>query len=440
MLPRSIRSNDISHAIGMALSLDDYRWLIGPEAAKWLARAAADTRSLPARLSRLRGSIGAERARLVLEQVELRARARAKFSQADRMFFTRVGLEQASDEWIAAYKARRFPSRQPVADLCCGLGGDLMALARRGPAIGAERDETTALLAAENVRAAGVEICRVERGWWTGGDAGLLATRGESGTTIVVAEATQCPLAELAAWHIDPDRRPQGRRTTRVDRHEPDLPAIERLRSINPHAAIKLAPACQPPDAWRPEAELEWISRDRQCRQLVAWFGRLAEHPGLRRATVLESRQPEASSRRSVVGDAALEPPVADRLGRYVFDPDPAVVAAGLVGVVAARHALSAIAARAAYLTGDHPATDAALACFEVTDALPFDLKRLKSVLRARGIGRLEIKKRGVSEDPESLRRRLALRGDLAAVLVLARVGRSVTAIVARRIGPEAGP
>jgi hypothetical protein len=268
------------------------------------------------------------------------------------------------------------------------------------------------------------------------GDGNVLATD----ETVVVADATHCPLAEWAAWHIDPNRRPQGRRTTRLERHEPDLPAIERMRLANPHAAIKLAPACQPPDAWRHEAEWEWISRDRQCRQLVAWFGRLAEHPGRRRATVLECRAPGASFRRSVVGDAAVQALVAARLGRYVFDPDPAVVAAGLVGVIAAQNTLSAIDAHAAYLTGDHPADDAALACFEVTDVLPFDLKRLKSVLRARGIGRLEIKKRGVTEDPESLRRRLGLRGDRAAVLVLARIGRSVTAIIARRTGLEAGP
>ncbi len=440
MFPRSIRSNDTSDAIAMALSLDDYRWLVGPEGAQWLVRAAADTRSLPARLAWLRTSIGVERAALILDQVELRARARAKFAHAERMFFTRVGLEQASDEWVAGYKACRFPSQQPVADLGCGLGGDLSALAHRGPALGIERDELVALLAVENVRAAGVAHCCLERVPWAEGAPGISRFKERPGATVVVADATNAPLAELAAWHIDPDRRPQGRRTTRLDRHEPNLPTIERMRTVNPHAAIKLAPACRPPDAWRHQAELEWISRDRQCRQLVAWFGRLAEHPGLRRATVLESHAPKASSRCSVVGDAAVQPLVADRLGRYVFDPDPAVVAAGLVGVVAAQHALSAIAAHAAYLTGDRPAIDAALACFEVTDVLPFDLKRLKSVFRARGIGRLEIKKRGVAEDPDSLRRRLGLRGDRAAVLILARVGRSVTAVVARRFSPEESP
>jgi hypothetical protein len=78
---------------------------------------------------------------------------------------------------------------------------------------------------------------------------------------------------------------------------------------------------------------------------------------------------------------------------------------------------------------------DAALAAFEVQDVLPFDVKRLKRHLRERGIGRLEVKKRGVDVDPEIVRRRLQGKGDSAATLILARLRKQVRAILARRLG-----
>ena len=119
---------------------------------------------------------------------------------------------------------------------------------------------------------------------------------------------------------------------------------------------------------------------------------------------------------------------------RYVFEPDPAVLAAGLTWALAEQHRLKALAAGAVYLTGDSPIDDSALACFEVDEVLPLDKKRLKRLPAQRGIGRLEIKKRGLTIDPERLRHELRLKGNAAAVLILARRGASASAIVARRV------
>ena len=181
------------------------------------------------------------------------------------MFFTPLGLEQATDEFVAAYKASRFPPAQAVADLCCGLGGDLLALAARGAATGVDRDPVTALLAEANAPAS---------------------------APILVADATAVDLRGCSAWHIDPDRRPTGRRTTRVELHEPGPEVIDRLRAARPEGAVKLAPAATLPEAWPQEAELEWIGRATECRQLVCWFGALAGEPGRRRATIVDHGAP----------------------------------------------------------------------------------------------------------------------------------------------------
>jgi len=389
----------------------DFRWLLGNEGARWLARVAEDPRPLVAQADRLRRELSASRVHLVLEQVELRRRARDKFLAAERMFFTRVGLEQATDQFIAAYKAARFPAAAPVADLCCGIGGDLLGLAARGLAIGIDRDPVAVLLAEANARTLAAEGCQVE---------------------VRVAEVAPASVQEVSAWHIDPDRRPEGRRTTHLEWHEPGPVLIRQLLDAAGNAAVKLAPAAEPPDEWRESAEWEWISRDRECRQLVAWFGSLAQAPGRRRATLVGRDPARPGCLRTLVGDPA-EPPVSQQIGRYVFDPDPAVLAARLLGPLAAQYGLGLLSRGVVYLTGDRAVEEPALACFEVTDVLPFDLKRLRQLLRSRNIGQLEIKKRIVRHTPEAIRRQLDLRGDASAVLLIAPIGSSTTAILGQR-------
>ena len=299
-----------------AASLEDYRWLTSAAAVPWLRRAADSPQSVLKLTAELRKQLSPAQTHLVLEQVELRRRAQSKFTAAAGMFFTPQGLEQATDETVAAYKAARFPSAAPVADLCCGIGGDLQALAARGPVIGVDRDPGVAVLAAANLRVVeneapcpphpqplshkgrGEDACAADsfaarsfpatgipdsplspraansplspRGRGAGGE----GAPGAAG--VVVAEVADFEVRNFAAWHIDPDRRPHGRRTTRVELHDPGPGVIDHLRAACPAGAVKLAPAATLPDAWPREAELEWISRAGECRQLICWFGELA--------------------------------------------------------------------------------------------------------------------------------------------------------------------
>jgi hypothetical protein len=391
-------------------ALDDYRWLTSPAAEPWLAEAAALDGRPVAQAARLRKALPPARAGLVLAQISLRRRAREKFSAAERMFFTPQGLEQATDEIVAAHKARRFAPAARVLDLCSGIGGDLAALAREHEATGLDRDPISALIAEANVRAL-VNDSRLGK--------------------VFVADAADARVCDRDAWHIDPDRRPRGRRTTRAWLHDPPPETIDRLLAQNPHAAVKLAPAAVWPEHWTARAEFEWISRARSCRQLVAWFGNLAQDPGQRRATLLGSKDGPA---RTLVGLPHQEVPPAARIDRYLFEPDPVVLAAKLEGTLAGEHALAAISPGIAYFTGPRAIADAALAAFEVDEVLPFDLKRLRAHLRLRGIGRLEIKTRAVTKDPAALRKRLAPRGDHSATLILTRRPNGVIAILARRV------
>jgi SAM-dependent methyltransferase len=328
------------------------------------------------------------------------------------MFFTRKGLEQATDEVVAAVKAARFPAGR-LADLCCGIGGDAIALARhlvtRSVSEGlhaVDLDPSTAHLAAANLQA--VNHCG----------------------TVTMGDAADFPVGDFAAWHIDPDRRSAGRRSTCVDLFTPSLATIDLLLTRNPNAAVKLAPAAIAPDSWARQAELCWLGSRGECRQQVAWFGSLAAHPGQRSAIVVDARGGPCT----IVGMPSAEIDAAQRLGRFLYEPHAAVLAAGLAGSLAREHALAAVSAGVAYLTSDHVVDEPALDAFEVADVLPLDQKRLKAHCRQRGIGRLEVKKRGVDIDPEKLHKSVIGEGNGAATLLVSRVGRSVQAIFAQRV------
>ena len=363
------------------------------------------------------------------------------------MFFTRLALEQATDQWVAAYKAGRFPQGAPLADLCCGLGGDLLSLVRRGSVWAVDRNPVMTILAEANVAAVRDSVTHYTATENRGDAYAQSAVKFDAADVTEVAGS----LADVTAWHIDPDRRPAGRRTTKLELHDPGPEILERLLTACPNAAIKLAPAADLPESMWREAELEWISRGRQCRQLVAWFGKLSQHPGRRRATIVKQTAsedihtaPSATEAKvtTFVGEANVECPPASQVGRYVFEPDAAVLAAKLEGALAAEHGLSALSASAAYFTADSPCDCEALACFEVLEVMPYRVKTLRQWLAARGIGRLEVKKRGVPLDPQQVRQELltSRSGAEEVTLLLARIQGKVTAILAKRVGIISSP
>jgi hypothetical protein len=324
------------------------------------------------------------------------------------MFFTPLGVQQSTDLPLARYKAARFPS-DAIADLCCGIGGDLLALGEERLTVGVERDLHVALIASANCRA--------------------LAQRYEK-APIVVADVGQFDMRHFAAWHMDPDRRASGRRHTRVESYEPGIDVMDRLLNENPHGAIKLAPAAEIPEHWSSRTEQEWISRDGECKQLVAWFGDLAKAPGARRATALSARGEVLGS---VDGSQCELPTLASRVGKYLYEPDAAVLAAELVGRIAEQHALNPLIPGGGYLTSEAHIDEPLLTRFRVEAALPYRTSNVKPLLAERSIGQLEVKKRGVDLDPEKIRRDLRLPGSERATLLLTRLASQVIAILAHR-------
>ena len=206
-------------------NLTTWQWLTSDAGLSWLDEMADSQSTLHAQVTRLRKSLTAEQAQRVLEQVNLRRRAATRFRLHQEMFFTEKGLEQATDETLARYKARRF-GESPVIDLCCGIGGDLLALAARGPTLGVDRDPICVHLANASLeRCLGTNSNGIPAANAAQEAASAGSFRGAS-----VGDVEQLSVLPDVAIHIDPDRRAEGRRTTRIDFHSPSR---ERLRELD---------------------------------------------------------------------------------------------------------------------------------------------------------------------------------------------------------------
>ena len=359
-----------------------------------------DDNPLPA-LNALRRRFAPDEAGALLTLAQQRARGRAKFPQADRLYFTPEALEQATAWPVALHRAQHFDRAAPpgvVLDLGCGVGGDTLALAQYRPVIAYERNAVRLRFAAANARALGL--------------AGRVEFRGGDWTE----DLANGRLPQAAAAFVDPSRRVDGRRVFSLQRMQPPLATLLHLNAHIPALGVKVMPGVD-------ERELpagcgvEFISHEGTCKEAVLWFGAPAQHP--RWASVHDGARWHA-----LVASGAAPPlgPLAP--GMVLYEPDPAVIRAGaFVELCDILHA-HLFDAQIAYLVADELTRSPLAAPFRLLEVEPFSLKRLNARLAARQIGSVELKKRGAPFAPEDLRRRLKLHvGGQPAVVIFTRRG-----------------
>ncbi len=371
------------------------------------ALAAADAlahRDALAAASALRASdIEPALASAALTQADLRRRAMAKFgADAARMFFTRAGLEQATRSEVANRRAARLVEAgvKHVHDLGCGIGADTIAAAQAGIRVTAiDADPLTAAVAAANVAALGLDDV----------------------VTVSARRAEDVDLSDVRAAFCDPARRKGASRLFDPAAFSPPWTFVTALADAVPQTVLKLAPGID--HALIPvDAEAEWVSVDGDVVEAAFWCGPLARVP--RRASLLRGDQWLELS-----GDGASEAPVGT-VRRYVYDPDGAVVRAHLISTLAS--SLDGVLGdpTIAYIYSDSAVPMPFGRGYEIDDVMPFSLKRLRSTLRDRGIGRLTIKKRGSALEPEQLRKDLRLAGPNELTIILTRVASAPTVLL----------
>ncbi|WP_091785121.1 class I SAM-dependent methyltransferase [Pedococcus dokdonensis] len=372
---------------------------------------------------RLRGAgFDPELVAAALNQARLRAKAVDKFGEFARgMVLTSDGLEQATRLAVAAQHAQRFRAAgiHTVHDLGCGIGADAMAMAGLDLRVRAiDADELTAGIAAVNLR------------HWP-----------DSTAQHGMVEEFTAPSGEgargVGAW-LDPARRTPGvadvtgrtRRIFNLAEISPSWPTVQEVARALPATGAKLSPAF-PHSALPGGAEAQWTSWEGDVVECAVWFGPLVRTAG-RSAAVLRARGPAVVvTEADTDGDTPALVNLAE-LGGWLYEPDKALLRAGLVGALTAATDGAELDAGVGYV-GSSRSVDLPYARrYAVVEAMPFNVKALRGWLRDHGIDRLTIKKRGISVDADLLRRQLRLpaKGQVEATVVLTRVRSNQVALI----------
>jgi hypothetical protein len=356
----------------------------------------------------------------VLTQSRLRTKAEAKFGEFARsMLFTQAGLEQATRLNVAARHAERFAQAEirHVADLGCGLGADALALASMDLTVTAvEMDETTAACATVN----------------------LIPFPN---ATVVHSDATAVSLDGIDGVWLDPARRTTSTSGTKriwdPEAFSPPLSFAESLAATGRAVGVKMGPG-MPHDSVPAGCEAQWVSVGGDVTEVSLWFNSVSR-PGIRRAALLLGPQGAAEITSAEDFDGGPTAPVGPAEG-YLYEPDGAVIRAGLVADVALELGGHLLDEHIAYICAPELRDTPFARAYRVLEVMPYNVKALKGWVRDNGITVLDIKKRGMSVTPEEVRKQL-LAGNKGghkgggrgaaktATLVLTRIGEDRVAI-----------
>lgn len=369
---------------------------------------------------------------LLRDQLAFRERSTKRFPNPENWLWTQRSFSQASDWWSASFKANLFPRNAVVLDGCCGAGVDTVALATRGPVTGIDQDADLVALANSNLRAHQTQLLEP------------LRTQAQLGTLPV-------DMAGHYDWlHLDPDRREActERRLSRTIEFSPTWAQAIGMIASTQGAVLKLAPstAIDIQDENKLQTELRcrrvWLGNVGESRQQLMLTGELCNAPLLK--TICGGTL-EADWRVAVLCEPNSQPiaisgtkdlPVETTLQsqRYIFDCQSVLHTADLQTTWAKSTGARALGNKQNYFTSELPVRSPWCQCFQVEEVLPWDMRRVKRWLRARKIGSVEVKKRGLRMDANQAQRELTGLGENRITLLVTPIGPKVRAIAAHRI------
>lgn len=421
-------------------------------------RAAVCDAYSTADVTALRKKWDKELVHAALALAKARGKAAVKFgAAAARLVADPEGVEMATSRAAAAWKARRFAAAgggtRRVLDLCCGIGGDAMA-----------------------VRAAGLDVTCVDgdpvRAWMAGLNAGCDAR------SILVEELLNGAAALRPApggdargeghgadgirqkpdatemFHIDPARRVKNGSTSgRVWSLAEVQPGPEVLRAVVERwrdGAIKLAPGVGYAElaAAGLAGEVEIISERGGLTQAVLWTGQLSRGDGLRTATLLRcaaNTEPGPDDIATLIG----APDVPETLPvwptgqeslppKFIHEVDDSIERAELLTALCARTGAAMLHPRLGLVASNTLLHDPFLRGFELLEMARWNEQRAAAVLKRLGAGSIEVKTRAKAVNPDevqpALTKAACVKSGVPLVLFVLRFGSEVRMLVARRV------
>ncbi|WP_372722096.1 class I SAM-dependent methyltransferase [Novipirellula sp.] len=376
-------------------------------------------------VKRLRHQFGSDAFYELIAIARLQRKARQKLGEGV-WWATDRALQQATAWQVAKLKSSWFGDHL-VFDLCCGIGGDALELARRGESHGGvvavDMDPVIQQYTEANLRKV------------------VPAVSATAATIQTVCEdVLKIEIPANAAIHLDPDRRADGKRTTRPEDYQPSLSQILPRIEAAPAAIIKLAPAAK--------TELDdrihraWISLSGGVREQSLIFGdalqRAGFHPGSVSAFAVRSdgNYSRFDSSDTPSGELdSIRVASAKSPGQWIIDPDAAVRAAGLTEYFARTYGLKTLGGPTGFLTSEDEIDDARMekireiaSIGEVIWSGSCDERKLRRELRQRNQYAEKIKVRGSGHDPAVLRKRLRPCGETPIGLWIGRAEKGVFA------------
>jgi hypothetical protein len=348
-------------------------------------------------------------AQAALEIAILRKEADKKFPHAERMFFTREALEQASPDEVSKHRTARYREFSHLVDLGCSIGSDTLNMGRMAHTTGIDIDALRLAMAQSNAEALGLADQ-------------IDFIRADLNAPLPIEGSESCGL------FFDPARRAAGRRVYSVKDYEPPLEIVSSRLDSFPAIGVKISPGVDKSELADFDAELEFVSLGGELKEALLWFGPLKT--AKRRATILPG--PHSLTGDEEIGSLPLSEPKG-----YIYEPDAAVIRAGLVAKLGDQLGAFQLDPDIAYMTEEEEIPNPFSKVWKIEDWLPFNLKRLREYLRARDVGEVTVKKRGSPLQPEELIRMLRLRGDDQRVLFLTHLDGAPITIVCYQPKPK---
>jgi SAM-dependent methyltransferase len=363
----------------------------------------------------LRRQFGNELADLVVSAAELQKKARKKLGPGLWWVTTR-SLQQATAWQVAQLKSSWFGDRL-VYDLCCGIGGDAVCLARRGRLVAVDLDATMVEMASANLIRSGAQSDHA------------FASCGDASTIKIPRQS---------AIHMDPDRRVDGRKS-RPDDYQPSWTQVLEIIAKSECAVVKLAPAAKFEATGLGDAHRCWISLQGTVREQSLLRGEAMERAGVtantRSAVALASDGsaswfcPRSDDLAAARIDAAAKPL------SVMIDPDPSIRAAGLTEKFAQQHNFKLLGSPSGFLTCEDPESITSAAGLmavmgRVTWSGACDDRKLRREFRRLDVYPERVKVRGTDHDPAALAKRYRKCGDQPVTLWIGRAGDRVVAAI----------
>ena len=352
-------------------------------------------------LTHLRRIFDPELAREAARLHDLRERCKGRIGKDLLPYLQDPGSQQVSAPRIASQRAKRISKLTPnshIWDSTCGLGMDSLFLGLAGhQTVSTDLCSETLAYAIANLRHHDLPA------WALRAD----ATGKAVGTPHVL---------------LDPDRRPNGKRTLDPRAWSPSLAATLEVLARHEGGVAKLPPGMEIPMEWPTQHAIHWVSLAGQLLECTLWTGDWAPEPG--RSAILLARDGQDHEYQGPLTDVPACTPEQAKEVRFLADPDPSIVRAGLLGCLAKEQGLKPLAPRLGYLGGDQLPDSPFLTSFRVVASSPLDRKKVRRMLAEHDIGPIQVRQRGHDEPSDLLERKLRGPGSQRGILAIARMDR----------------